>query len=82
MNNAWPGDVWALFDSEEEGFSVDEDGPAGETSQQQDENPPLENHTYTFQVTTPICLHETGGDKEAALGNMNYTSNQGINSSK
>lgn len=58
MNNAWPGDLWVLFDSEEEGFSVDEDGPAGETGQQQDENPPLENHAYTFQVTTPICLHE------------------------
>lgn len=30
-----PGDLWALPDSQQNGLSVNEDGPAGETGQEQ-----------------------------------------------
>lgn len=57
----WPGHFWTLFDSKQEGFSVDEDCPAGEAGEQQDQNPPLKNHTHAPQVTATIGLQ--GGAK-------------------
>ncbi|KAG7217254.1 hypothetical protein INR49_027798 [Caranx melampygus] len=42
--------------NEQNGLSVNEDGPTGETGQEQNQNSLLEYHPNMLQVTTPIAL--------------------------
>lgn len=51
-----PGNFWALPDSYQNELSVNQDGPAGKTGQEQDQNSSLKDHTYTLQVSAPVGL--------------------------
>ncbi len=54
-----PGHTGTLSDSQQDGLGVDEQRPAGETGQQEDENPSLQYHTHPLQIITAKRLDDT-----------------------
>jgi len=54
-----PGHRGTLPDSQQDRLCVDEKSPAGETGQQEDENPSLQYHTHPLQIFTPKRLQDT-----------------------
>ena len=45
-----PGHLLLLFQEQQEVVRVDEQSPAWQTPEQQDQNPPLEDHPHALQV--------------------------------
>lgn len=45
-----PGNLWLLFDQQQYQLRVDQEGPAGETRQQQNENRPLQDDADSQEV--------------------------------
>lgn len=51
-----PGNLGLLFDQQQYELRVDQEGPAGETRQQQNENGALHNDADSQQIPTPERL--------------------------
>ena len=52
-----PGHLWFLPQGQQDGLSIDEDGPAGQAEQQYNQRAPLEDLTHSLQVLTAKGLN-------------------------